>query len=140
MYYWIIFYIPALAIAVNLPALINKVFCKKNLHIEDNCYIYTDWETFETHTIGFWRGQRENMLGLIYSVAMIVLVIISFFYASHWWVVLIALVSGTLLRVIRGMFGKLRYASFLYFIELIIEPILLFFAYFFLISAHNPYL
>ena len=140
MYYWLIFYIPALAIAGNLPALTNKVFCKDNLHIKDRCYIYTDWETFETHTIGFWRGQRENMLGLVYSIAMIVLAIMAFFYASHWWVALIALVSGTLLRVIRGLFGKLRYGSFLYFTELIIEPILLFLAYYFLISAHNPYL
>ncbi len=140
MYCWLIFYIPALAIAVNLPALTNKVFSKDNLHIVDKCYIYTDWETFDSHTIDFWRGQRENMLALIYTLAMIVLVIISFFYANHWWVALIALVSGTLLRVVRSLFGKLRYGSLLYFIELIIEPVLLFFAYYFLISAHNAYL
>ena len=139
MYYWLIFYIPALAIAVNLPALINKVFSKDNLDIVNHCYIYRDWDHYDTHTIGFWRGQRENMLGLIYSIAMIVLVILAFFYANHWWVALIALVAGTLLRVFRGLFGKLRYGSLLYFIELIIEPVLLFFAYYFLISAHNPY-
>ena len=83
MYYWLIFYIPALAIAVNLPALINKVFSKDNLDIVNHCYIYRDWDHYDTHTIGFWRGQRENMLGLIYSIAMIVLVILAFFYATY---------------------------------------------------------
>ena len=140
MYYWLFFYIPALAIAVNLPALTNKVFHDDNLDILKQYYTFTDFETFKIHTIGFYRGQLENSLGLYYSLAMIVLVILAFFFANHWWVALIALVSGTLLRGIRAIFGKLHYGSLLYFIELIIEPILLFFAYYFLISAHNRYL
>lgn len=140
MYYWLIFYIPALAIAVNLPALTNKVFRKENLDIVNHCYNYTDMNNFKFHTVGFYRGQIENSLALYYTIAMIVLVILAFFYANHWWMAIIALVSGTLLRVVKNIFGKLRYGSLLYFIELIIEPVLLFFAYYFLISAHNRYL
>ena len=139
MYIWLYFYIPALAIAVNLPALTNKVFRKDNIEIikKRYYYTYTDWNEGEIHTVSFYRGQIENSLALYYTIAMIVLVILAFFFANHWWVALIALVSGTLLRGIRSIFGKLRYGSLLYFIELIIEPILLFFAYYFLISAHN---
>ena len=140
MYYWLIFYIPALAIAVNLPTLTTKVFSTQNLDLSNMCYHYMDPETFEFHSIGFRRGQRENMLGLIYTLAMIVLIILAFFFANHWWVALIAFFAGNLLCIIKGLFGKLHYGSILYFVELIIEPVLLFFAYYFLISAHNPYL
>ncbi len=140
MYYWLLFYIPAMAIAVNLPTLINSVFTRDNLDPLTRCYMYLDPNTFELHTIGFRKGQRENMLGLLYALAMIVLIVLAFFYANHWWVALIALVSGSLLRLLRNAFGKLRYGTPLYYIELYIEPFLLFFAYYFLFSAHNPYI
>lgn len=140
MYYWLLFYIPALAIAVNLPTLTVKVFSANNLDSYDRCYVYLDMETFKMHKIGFWRGQRENMLGIIYTIAMIVLAILAFFLANKWWMALVAFAGGTVLRVIRSFFGRLHYGSFLYFVELIIEPVLLFFAYYFLIAAHNPYL
>ena len=140
MYYWLIFYIPAMAIATNLPTLINKVFSSENLDRVERCYIYMDLENIEVHKIGFWRGQRESNLGLLYTIAKLVLVVLAFFLSNKWWVALIALLSGSSLRLIRSLFGKLRYGSFLYFAELIVEPVLLFFAYYFLIAAHNPYL
>lgn len=140
MYYWLIFYIPALVIAVNLSSLTVKVFSSNNLNPYDRTYSYLDMETFRTHRIGFWRGQRENLLGLLYSLAMMVLVVLAFFLSNKWWMALIALLSGTFLRLVRALFGKLHYGTFLYFAELIIEPVLLFFAYYFLIAAHNPYL
>ncbi len=137
MYNWLYFYIPALAIAFNLPAVTHKVCRKDNIEIigKRYYYSYTDWNEGEIHTVSFYRGQRENALVLLYSIAMTVLVFLAFLYANHWWVALIALASGTLLSGLRA--GKLCYGSILYFFELIVEPILLFFAYYFLLSAHN---
>ena len=140
MYYWLLFYIPAMAIAVNLPTLINSVFTKDNLDPITRCYMYLDPDTFQLRTIGFWKGQRENMLGLIYTLAMMALIVLAFFFANHWWMALIALISGSLVRLIKNAFWKLRYGTSLYYIELYIEPILLFLAYYFLFSAHNPYI
>ena len=140
MYYWLIFYIPAMAIAVNLPTLINRVFVGSNLDVVDKCYHYLDMEAFEMHTIGYRRGQRENLLGLLYTIAMIVLIVLAFFLSNKWWMALIAFAGGNVFRFIRSFFGKLHYGTFLYYLELLIEPVLLFFAYYFLISAHNPYI
>lgn len=140
MYYWLIFYIPAFVIAVNLPTLTVKVFSSNNLNTYYKTYTYLDEETSETYRIGFWRGQRENLLGLLYTLAMMVLVVLAFFLSNKWWMALIALLIGTFIRFVRALFGKLHYGTFLYFAELIIEPVLLFFAYYYLIAAYNPYL
>lgn len=128
MWTWLILFIPAFGMAKGLTDCITAAFNPQNM-VQDPETGRTKYRVFganyNTYYIKLRAGMRINNISLLIMFSSIALVILSFFFAEHWWQGIIAILGGFFLRAILKIFGEVQFRSVLYYVEIIACPILI---------------
>lgn len=132
MWTWLILFLPAFGMAKGLTDCITAAFNPNNM-VPDPFTGKTNYSfrgaRYQTYTLSLRAGMRINNLSLLIMFGSIALVILSFFFADQWWMGIIAILGGFFLRMIFRIFGEVEFRSTLYYIEIILCPILLILSY-----------